>query len=77
MLAKGDVIVAFNPVMDFSSSPLTVGSEYTVEEYMEPSWVGGMAFVRLKADNGRMGTFDLSRFKSREFYDKYMSQYDA
>lgn len=67
----GDILVAFNPLMSFSSSSLTIDKEYIVLEFV-PGDIGRMQMVVVIADNGRKGIFDLARFKSKKFYDQHI-----
>jgi len=76
MVTTGDVIVAFNPLMDFSSVNLSIGIEYIVEEFL-PGEVGMMQMVVVRDDRGIPGIFDLARFKSKDFYTCYMEKLNA
>lgn len=58
-LKKGDTVVAGNPVMDFTSVPLTVGKRYEVLEVV----TGPSTLLVTTTDKGGTGIFYKSRFR--------------
>lgn len=62
-MREGDTVIACNPVMDFTSVPLTVGHRYTVLEVVRGLSTAEARMVVVTSDNGKRGIFDISRFK--------------
>jgi len=60
----GTIVVADNPVMDYSSVPLTFGATYIVLDYSSaPSHVTSTELIKVTAENGQDLWFDKSRFR--------------